>query len=227
MAPTPTAASRRPSSTRRGPRKTARTERATSPGIVARSSSASPSSWARRRERARQPALAGVGRGGGLGRGVEQHRHDVHAGDAVHERVVGLRQHREAVALEALDEPDLPERLVAVELLGEHAAGEVPQLLLGAGGGERGRAHVVAQVQVRVVDPLRAALAERHEGEPLAVARHQRRGGARWPRAGRRRAGETPRRASPPATCMWADASSRWRNDASSPVRRSEDMAQD
>ena len=41
------------------------------------------------------------------------------------------------------------------------------------GAGQRGGAHVVAKVQVRVVDPLRAALGERHEREPLAVARHQ------------------------------------------------------
>jgi hypothetical protein len=33
---------------------------------------------------------------------------------------------------------------------------------------------VVAQVEVRVVDPTGPALAERHEGEPLAVARHER-----------------------------------------------------
>jgi hypothetical protein len=33
---------------------------------------------------------------------------------------------------------------------------------------------VVAQVQVRVVDPARAPLAERDEGEPLAVAGHER-----------------------------------------------------
>ena len=51
----------RPRATRRGPRKTARTERASSPGIVARSTSASPSSCAAAGERARQPALAGVG----------------------------------------------------------------------------------------------------------------------------------------------------------------------
>ena len=86
---------------------------------------------------------------------------------------MGLRQHREAVALEAVDEPDLPQRLVAVELLGEHAPGQLLQLLLGAGRGEGRGAHVVAQVEVRVVHPLRPALAERHEREPLAVARHE------------------------------------------------------
>ena len=46
IAPMPTAASRRLSATIRGPRKMARTERISSPGIVARSTIASPSSWA-------------------------------------------------------------------------------------------------------------------------------------------------------------------------------------
>jgi hypothetical protein len=32
---------------------------------------------------------------------------------------------------------------------------------------------VVAEVQMRVVDPLRAALVEGHEGKALAVARHE------------------------------------------------------
>ena len=86
-------------------------------------------------ERTREPALAGVGGRGGVGGGIEEHGHDVHAGDAVHERVMGLRQHREAIALEALNEPDLPERLVAVELLREHAAGEVPSCFSDPGAG--------------------------------------------------------------------------------------------
>ena len=53
-------------------------------------------------------------------------------GHAVHERVVGLRDQREAAALEALDEPHLPERLRAVETLGEDAADQLAQLLVAA-----------------------------------------------------------------------------------------------
>ena len=109
-------------------------------------------------------------------------------GDAVDERVVRLGEQREprrglrlrGVAArssrraEALDEPDLPQRLRAVELLREHAAGEVLQLLLAAGRRQRGGAHVVLEVEVGVVDPHRPALAERHEAQLLAEARHQR-----------------------------------------------------
>ena len=173
MAPTPTAASRMPFRTRLGPRNTARTVRATSAGAVARSSSASPSSCVplgSGRGSQRWPPSGGAE---GVGRCVEEHGDDVDARDAVHERVVGLGQEREAVVLETLDDPDLPERLVAVELLREDAAGQVHELALRARGGQRGRADVVAQVQMRVVHPARAPLAERDEGEALAVARDE------------------------------------------------------
>ena len=62
---------------------------------------------------------------------------------------------------------------VAVELLGEHAAGEVAQLLLARRGREGGVADVVVEVEVGVVDPDRPALVERDERELLAKARHQ------------------------------------------------------
>ena len=101
---------------------------------------------------------------------VEEHRGDVDAGDAVDERVVALADDREAVAVEALDQPQLPERLRAVELLGEDPRGEVAQLLLGARRRQRGLAHVVVEVEVGVVDPDRAALLEGHLAQLLAEA---------------------------------------------------------
>jgi hypothetical protein len=71
-----------------------------------------------RRQWARQPALGRLGRRRRVGRGVEQDARDVDPGDPVDQRVVGLRQHREAVAaLEPVHDPHLPQRLVAVELL--------------------------------------------------------------------------------------------------------------
>jgi hypothetical protein len=76
--------------------------------------------------------------------------------------------------VEPFDEPDLPQRFRAVELLREHAAGEVLQLLLAAGRRQRCGAHVVPEVEVGVVDPDRPPLAERHEAQLLAEARHQR-----------------------------------------------------
>jgi hypothetical protein len=68
----------------------------------------------------------------GHGPEVEQHGREVDARDAVDERVMGLGDEREAVALDALHEPHLPERLGAVERLRMHAGGERAQLRLGA-----------------------------------------------------------------------------------------------
>ena len=104
---------------------------------------------------------------------VEKHRGEVHAGDAVHHRVVRLRDQREAVVVQALHEPHLPEGLRAVEPLGEDAAGEEPQLVHGARCRERGVAHVVLDVEPRVVDPHRPAHLEPREGQLLPVARHE------------------------------------------------------
>ena len=86
---------------------------------------------------------------------------------------MALADDREAVSLEPLDQPQLPERLRAVELLGEDPRGEVAQLLLGARSRQGSLADVVIEVEVRVVDPDRAALAEGDEAELLAEARDE------------------------------------------------------
>ena len=57
--------------------------------------------------------------------GVEQDGGDVHAGDPVDERVVGLRDQGEAPACHALHKPDLPERLGSIQALGEEAPGQL------------------------------------------------------------------------------------------------------
>src|SRR3989475_2832703 len=72
-------------------------------------------------------------------------------------------------ALEALDDPHLPERLGAVELLGHDAAREALQLLRVARPREARVPDVVVDVEVRVVPPHRVAL-DRGPGEDLAVA---------------------------------------------------------
>ena len=89
----------------------------------------------------------------GHGVRVEQHRREVDAGDAVDERVVRLADQREAVALEALHEPHLPERLRAVEPLGEDPPDQQRELVVVARRGQRGVADVVLEVEARVVHP--------------------------------------------------------------------------
>ena len=86
---------------------------------------------------------------------------------------MGLGDQRERVLADAVDQPQLPQRLGAVERLGEDPPGQVAQLLLAGRRGQRGVAHVVAGVEMRVVDPDRPALHQRREGELLAVARDE------------------------------------------------------
>ena len=158
----------------RGRRTTRRAPRAISPGTVVRSSSASPSSLA---EPGSGRGLHGPGgarrRADRLGGGVEQHGGDVHARDPVHERVVGLGDQREAPSRHPLDQPDLPQRLGAVQALGEEPPREPLQRCVVARPWQRGVADVVVRVEVGVVGPHRAPLIERHVRQALAVARHE------------------------------------------------------
>jgi hypothetical protein len=84
---------------------------------------------------------------------VEQHRREVDPGDAVDHGVMGLGDQGEALALQALDQPELPQRFAAVELLGEDAADQLAQLRLASGRRERRVAHVVGDVEAGIVDP--------------------------------------------------------------------------
>ena len=104
-----------------------------------------------------------------------------------------LVDEREAAALDPVDQPHLPQRLRAVEALGEDPGRQGPQLLLVAGGRERGVADVVVEVELRVVDPLRPALAERDEAQLLAEAGDQVQARRRCARGARRRPASGPR----------------------------------
>ena len=76
-------------------------------------------------------------------------------------------------AVDALDEPQLPQRTAAVEHLGHEPFGELEQLPARAGRRERGQSHVSSDVELVVVDPHRAPAPERHRHHPLAEARDQ------------------------------------------------------
>src|ERR671922_482567 len=84
-----------------------------------------------------------------------------------------LRQHCEPAPLEAVDEPDLPERLSPVELLREHAPGKRSQLVFATRRRQRRQPDVITQIQVRIVDPLRATLTKRDARELLSIPRHK------------------------------------------------------
>ena len=90
-----------------------------------------------------------------------------------------------------------------------------------AGRGQRGVAHVVVDVELRVVDPERPPHLEAREGELLAVARHevQPRLDVRDEVLARRAA--APRRSPARPTCMCDACPPGARNDASTALRRS------
>jgi hypothetical protein len=87
--------------------------------------------------------------------------------------MVGLRDQRETIALEPLSQPDLPERFRAVEALGEDPSRQPAQLLDRARRRQRGVAHVIVDVEARVVDPERPPHLEPRERQLLAIAGDQ------------------------------------------------------
>ena len=110
-----------------------------------------------------------------LGREVEQQRHDLGAAEPVDHGVVDLRQHADEPGLVALDHVQLPQRPRAVERPRHDPRHLVGELLVGARRRERHLAHVVAEVDLGLLDPVRVVEPERHLGEPPAQRRELRR----------------------------------------------------
>ena len=70
------------------------------------------------------------------GRGVvEQHAHDLGAGDAVNGGVMHLGQHRHRAVLQTLDDVELPQRAGAIQLAPDQVSHQVGQLPLVPGAG--------------------------------------------------------------------------------------------
>ena len=86
---------------------------------------------------------------------------------------MALADDREPALGEAVDQPQLPDRLGAIEALREDPRREGAQLLLGAGLGQGRVPHVIAQVELRVVDPDWAPLSVGDEAKLLAKSRDQ------------------------------------------------------
>ncbi len=84
--------------------------------------------------------------------------------------MVDLADQGETAVGEALDDPQLPQRTSAVELLGHESSDEVLELLVRSRGGKRRVPHVVVEVEVLVVDPHRMPL-ERDGRQSLPVSR--------------------------------------------------------
>lgn len=92
---------------------------------------------------------------------VEQDGEQLGAGDAVDHRVVDLGDQGGLAAFQALDIVDAPQRHAAVEAGADDIADEVAELLHGAGPGQAAVAHMVLEVELRVLDPVRLVEVER------------------------------------------------------------------
>ena len=105
--------------------------------------------------------------------GVEQHCHQVGAGDSVDHAVVHFADERPTIGGQPVDHPHLPQRTRSIELLRHQPAHQVLQVMLITWGRERRVPHVVGQVEVGIVDPHRMTQASRHEPDLLPIAGQQ------------------------------------------------------
>jgi hypothetical protein len=85
--------------------------------------------------------------------------------------VVDLGQQRYAAVLEAVDQIHLPQWPRAVERPGEDARHLLGQFRVGRRGRQRQLAHVVLEVEVGIVDPVRVVESQRHVPQPPAKRR--------------------------------------------------------
>jgi hypothetical protein len=124
----------------------------------------------RRRSAPREPERRRLALLRGLG--CHQHADEIDAGDAVDHAMMRLAHQRDAVPLEALHQPQLPERLVEVETLLEDARAGALQQPLVARLRQARVADVVADVEAWIVHPDRMPVDGRRF-DALAVARDQ------------------------------------------------------
>ena len=109
-----------------------------------------------------------------VGGEVEERGGDVDPGDPVGERVVRLVDQPDVpVPVDALHEPQLPERVVTIEHLLEQPLRQRDELASAARRRERGEADVTGDVEVGVVDPDGAPEPERDVQHPPAEPRDQ------------------------------------------------------
>ena len=114
---------------------------------------------------------AGAGIGGTVGAGIEEQPADVEPADAVHHRMVDLGDQREPVVGQAVDHVELPQRPAAVELAGLDPGDQLAQLGVAARLRQGAVPHVVAEVEVGVVDPDLVGETAGHPAQLLPVAR--------------------------------------------------------
>ncbi len=111
--------------------------------------------------------------GGRPGLQVEEHGGQFDACQPVGNRVVEHLEQTDAAALEPVDQPEVPERVAAVERERHEVRAELQQLGVVARFGQCRLVHVVGDVELVVVHPHRGGLADQREPYPLAQLRHE------------------------------------------------------
>src|SRR3970282_657491 len=122
---------------------------------------------------AARDGVRGWGRERRVRRDVHQNHQQLDAGDAVDEAVVDLGDERAAVAFDAVDEVEPPQRLVPAEPALEEPRGELAELVQVAG---RVQAHghdVPADIEVGIPLPGRVGEVEGGVDDALLVARDE------------------------------------------------------
>ena len=108
-----------------------------------------------------------------LGREVEEHSHDLGAGEAVDQRVVDLREQRLLPVLQPVDQIELPERARPIERAGDDAGDLLGELLLPTARRQSQLAHVEVEIEVGIVEPVGVIEPEGNLDEPPAQRRQQ------------------------------------------------------
>ena len=104
--------------------------------------------------------------------GVEQDVADVDRADAVDHRMMGLGREHPSASVETIDKRHLPQWAAAVEPVRPEVGEPFVDLCISARGRERRVAHLGAQVELRLLDPGRAAESVRARlREPAAIPR--------------------------------------------------------
>jgi len=102
-----------------------------------------------------------------------EHHGQVHAGDTVDHRVVHLPHHRGIAVGAALDDDELPQRMIAVEHAREGPAADLRKHPVIPRRRQRHLDHVVADVERRIVLPGRMGHREEREHHLLPVPRQE------------------------------------------------------
>ena len=104
---------------------------------------------------------------------IEHDFQQVDARHSIDHAVMDPRDHRAALALEAVDEKDVPQRLAAIHHRRKDAARELDQLGVRAGRVDLNAPDVIGYVEIRIEFPGRMADIERVRHHLLLVAREQ------------------------------------------------------